>query len=152
MGVRPRPLNPRASRYVGFKINWRRLIDEIAATVGTDPVAFHLRYLTTLCGIAVVKAVAERAGWQPRPSHNPDCSGDTLRDRGIAYAQCSGAVVAIVAGVEIDRRTGKVWARKFTVAHDCGLIINPDGGCENFRSKLFRQCEPVHRPAGWEAR
>jgi nicotinate dehydrogenase subunit B len=20
-----------------------------------------------------------------------------------------------------------VWARKFTVAHDCGLIINPDG-------------------------
>ena len=36
-------------------------------------------------------------------------------------------MVAIVAEVEIDRRTGKVWARKFTVAHDCGLIINPDG-------------------------
>jgi CO/xanthine dehydrogenase Mo-binding subunit len=36
-------------------------------------------------------------------------------------------VVAIVAEVEIDRHTGKVWARKFTVAHDCGLIINPDG-------------------------
>ena len=128
MGVRPRPLNPRASRYVGFKINWRRLIDEIAATVGTDPVAFHLRYLTTLCGITVVKAAAERAGWEPRSSPNPDRNGDTLRDRGIAYA------------------------RKFAVAHDCGLIINPDGGCENFRSKLFRQCEPVHRPAGWEAR
>jgi CO/xanthine dehydrogenase Mo-binding subunit len=38
-----------------------------------------------------------------------------------------GSVVAIVAEVEIDRRSGKVWARKFTVAHDCGLIINPDG-------------------------
>ena len=24
-------------------------------------------------------------------------------------------------------QTGKIWARKFTVAHDCGLIINPDG-------------------------
>jgi nicotinate dehydrogenase subunit B len=36
-------------------------------------------------------------------------------------------VVAIIAGVEIDRRSDKVWARKFTVAHDCGLIINPDG-------------------------
>jgi CO/xanthine dehydrogenase Mo-binding subunit len=36
-------------------------------------------------------------------------------------------VVAIIAEVEIDRRSGKVWARKFTVAHDCGLIINPDG-------------------------
>jgi nicotinate dehydrogenase subunit B len=26
-----------------------------------------------------------------------------------------------------DRRTGKIWAKKFTVAHDCGLIINLDG-------------------------
>jgi nicotinate dehydrogenase subunit B len=26
-----------------------------------------------------------------------------------------------------SRRTGKAWARKFTVAHDCGLIINPKG-------------------------
>ncbi len=50
-----------------------------------------------------------------------------MTGRGIAYAQRSGAVVAIVAEVEIDRRSGKVWALKFTVAHDCGLIINPDG-------------------------
>ena len=60
------------------------------------------------------------------PSPRPDRNGDTLTGRGIAYAQRSGAVVAIVAEVEIDRRSGKVWARKFTVAHDCGLIINPD--------------------------
>jgi hypothetical protein len=26
---------------------------------------------------------------------------------------------------EIDRRTGKIWAKKFTVAHDCRLIITP---------------------------
>ena len=61
------------------------------------------------------------------PSPRPDRTGDTLVGRGIAYAQRSGAVVAIVAELEIDRRSGKVWARKFTVAHDCGLIINPDG-------------------------
>jgi hypothetical protein len=24
-------------------------------------------------------------------------------------------------------RSGKIWACKFTVVHDCGLIINPDG-------------------------
>jgi CO/xanthine dehydrogenase Mo-binding subunit len=35
--------------------------------------------------------------------------------------------VAIVAEVDIDRATGKIFARKFTVAHDCGQIINPDG-------------------------
>jgi nicotinate dehydrogenase subunit B len=72
----------------------------------------------------VVKAAAERAKWESRPSPNPHCNGDTLTGRGIAYGQRSGAVVAIVAEVEVDRHTGKVWARKFTVAHDCGLIIN----------------------------
>jgi nicotinate dehydrogenase subunit B len=102
-------------------------IDEIAAAVGADPVAFRLRYLTAPRDIAVVKAAAERARWQPRPSPRTDRNGDTLVGRGVAYAQRSGAVVAIVAEVEIDRRSGKVWARKFTVAHDCGLIINPDG-------------------------
>ncbi len=34
--------------------------------------------------------------------------------------------VAIVAEVEVDKSTGRVWVRKFTVSHDCGLIINPD--------------------------
>jgi nicotinate dehydrogenase subunit B len=87
-------------------------IDEIAAATGTDPVAFRLRYLKAPRDIAVVKAAAERAGWQPRPSPNPDRNGSTLTGRGIAYAQRSGAVVAIVAEVEIDRHTGKVWARK----------------------------------------
>jgi nicotinate dehydrogenase subunit B len=61
------------------------------------------------------------------PVGRPDRSGDTLSGRGIAHAQRSGAVVAIVADVEIDRRIGRVWARKFTIPHDCGLIINPDG-------------------------
>jgi nicotinate dehydrogenase subunit B len=101
--------------------------DVLAAAVGADPVAFRLRYLKAPRDLAVVKAAAEHAKWEPRPSPKSDRSGDTLTGRGIAYAQRSGAVVAIVAEVEIDRRSGKVWARKFTVAHDCGLIINPDG-------------------------
>jgi CO/xanthine dehydrogenase Mo-binding subunit len=65
-------------------------IDEIAAAVGADPVAFRLRYLKEPRDIAVVKAAAERAGWQPRRSPRPDRDGDTLVGRGIAYAQRSG--------------------------------------------------------------
>ena len=37
------------------------------------------------------------------------------------------STVAVVADVEVDRASGNIWARKFTVAHDCGLVINPDG-------------------------
>jgi len=102
-------------------------IDEIAAASGTDPLAFRLRCLKAPRDITVVKTAAEHAQWDPRPSPRPERSGDTLSGRGIAYAQRSGAVVAIVAEVEVDRRSGKVWARKFTVAHDCGLIVIPDG-------------------------
>ena len=29
--------------------------------------------------------------------------------------------------MEIDRSSGKIFAKRFTVAHDCGQIINPDG-------------------------
>jgi CO/xanthine dehydrogenase Mo-binding subunit len=101
-------------------------IDELAVAIGADPVAFRLRYLKAPRDIAVVRTAAEHSHWGPRPAPRPHRNGDTLSGRGIAYAQRSGAVVAIVAEVEIDRRTGKVWARKFTVAHDCGLIINPD--------------------------
>ena len=39
----------------------------------------------------------------------------------------NGTRVAVIAEVEVNRASGKIWARKFTVAHDCGQIINPDG-------------------------
>jgi len=75
----------------------------------------------------VVKAAAERSGWQPRPSPRRDQTGNKMTGRGIAYVQHGGTRVAVVAELDIDRSTGKIWARKFTVAHDCGLIVNPDG-------------------------
>src|SRR5262249_9107520 len=46
---------------------------------------------------------------------------------GFAYVQRHPTRVAMVADVDIDRSTGKIWVRKFTVAHDCGQIINPAG-------------------------
>jgi CO/xanthine dehydrogenase Mo-binding subunit len=103
-------------------------MDEVAAAVGADPVEFRLKYLKAPRDIAVVKAAAEKAGWQSRPSPNKaNPSSGTVSGRGIAYAQRGGTVVAVVAEVDVDRTTGKIWARKFTVAHDCGQIINPDG-------------------------
>jgi nicotinate dehydrogenase subunit B len=102
-------------------------MDEVAAALKVDAVEFRLRYVKEPRDLAVIKAAANRAGWQTRPSPRRDQTGDTLRGRGIAYAQRSGTRVAIVAEVEVDRSSGKIWARKFTVAHDCGQIINPDG-------------------------
>ena len=102
-------------------------IDEVAAAVGADPVEFRLRHIKEPRDVAVIKAAAEKAKWDTRPSPHRDQTGDKVSGRGIAYAQRNGTRVAVIAEVDIDRSTGKIWTRKFTVAHDCGQIINPDG-------------------------
>jgi len=102
-------------------------MDEVAAALKVDPVAFRLQYVTDPRDIAVIKAAAEKARWQPRVSPRQDQSGIKVSGRGFAYVQRHPTRVAMVAEVEVDRSSGKVWARKFTVAHDCGQIINPDG-------------------------
>ncbi len=102
-------------------------MDEVAATLAVDPIEFRLRYVKDPRDIAVIKAAAEKAGWQSRPSPRKDQSGDKVSGRGISYAQRGPTRVAVIAEVDIDRSTGRIWARKFTVAHDCGQIINPDG-------------------------
>jgi CO/xanthine dehydrogenase Mo-binding subunit len=101
-------------------------MDELAAALNLDPIEFRLRHIKDPRDIAVIKAAAEKSGWQSRPSPRKDQSGTKVSGRGIAYAQRNGTRVAAVAEVDIDRSTGKIWARKFTVAHDCGQIINPD--------------------------
>ena len=102
-------------------------MDEVAHALNLDPIEFRLRHVKDQRDIAVIKAAAEKAGWQSRPSPRRDQTGNKVSGRGIAYAQRNGTRVAIVAEVDIDRSTGKIFARKFTVAHDCGQIINPDG-------------------------
>jgi CO/xanthine dehydrogenase Mo-binding subunit len=37
------------------------------------------------------------------------------------------AYVGQVVEVEVNKKTGKVRVKKIWIAHDCGLIINPDG-------------------------
>ncbi len=102
-------------------------MDEVAAALNADPVEFRLRHIRDPRDIAVIKAAAERSHWQSRPSPRRDQNANKVSGRGIAYAQRNGTRVAVVAEIDLDRVTGKIWARKFTVAHDCGQIINPDG-------------------------
>jgi nicotinate dehydrogenase subunit B len=102
-------------------------MDELAAALNLDPVEFRLQYVTDPRDIAVIKAAAEKAGWQPAPSPRKGQGGNTVSGRGFAYIERHGTRLAIVADVDVDRSSGRIWPRKFTIAHDCGQIINPDG-------------------------
>jgi nicotinate dehydrogenase subunit B len=111
-------------------------IDECASEAGVDPVAYRLRYLRDPRGIDLVKALAERAGWEPHegPQKIRDDDG-LLHGRGFAYAVYNhgkfpgvgAAWSAWVADVVVDTKTGQVALTKITVGQDSGLMINPDG-------------------------
>jgi CO/xanthine dehydrogenase Mo-binding subunit len=111
-------------------------IDELAAAAKADPVEFRLRMLTAdtkddtgfkrARSIAVVKAAAEAFGWDARPSPKPISSGEILTGRGVAYSYRNQTVVAEIAEVEVNRRTGRVFVKRLVCAHDCGLVINPE--------------------------
>ena len=111
-------------------------IDELAAAAKADPIEFRLRLIQAskeddsgfkrARSIACIKAAAEKFGWDARPSPNPRRgSGDILTGRGIAYAYRSQTVVAEIAEVEVNRKTGRIWVKRLAIAHDCGLVINP---------------------------
>ena len=111
-------------------------IDELAAAAKADPAAFRRQLFTASSeddsgfkrarSIAVLDAVVKAYGWNARPSPAPRASGDVLTGRGIAYAYRSQTIAAQIVEVEVDRRTGRVWAKRITCAHDCGLVINPE--------------------------
>ena len=112
-------------------------IDELAAAANADPVEFRLKLLTAsknddsgfkrARSIASIKAAAEAYKWDTRPSPKRVGSGEILTGRGIAYTYRSQTVVAQIAEVEVNRRTGHVWVKRMVCAHDCGLMINPEG-------------------------
>jgi len=102
-------------------------MDEVAAATNQDPIEFRLKHIKDPRDQALLKAAAQKFGWDTRPSPDKKQTGSKVTGRGIAYAQRNGTRVAVIAQVAVDRATGKIFAKKFTVAHDCGQIINPDG-------------------------
>ena len=118
-------------------------MDELARAASADPIAFRKRYVCSLnppsSGSAAavpagfdqraadaLDAMAQQAGWGSGLA--PPTRGDKV-GKGVAFARYETVetYVAVYAEVEVTSTTGDVWVRRVVVAHDCGLIINPDG-------------------------
>jgi nicotinate dehydrogenase subunit B len=105
-------------------------MDELSAHAKADPVAYRLRHLRDPRLIDVVKAAARAAKWEARPSPRPDTRrGEIAKGRGIACVAYEGdnGYVALIAEVEVDPGSGRIQAKRFVVAQDCGPISSPAG-------------------------
>jgi CO/xanthine dehydrogenase Mo-binding subunit len=126
------PLRPGHVRAPGKVANcWavECLIDELAVASGEDAVAFRRKRLTDPRATAVLDRAAQMLGWQPRVSPNPNPrQGNLLVGRGISYVRYRSMENYVACGMEVavDQRSGKINVRRIVLAHDCGLIINPD--------------------------
>ncbi len=88
-------------------------VDELAHLAGADPLEFRLRHLRDERSRAVLQALR----------------GDYERGRGVAFVHYENteARVAAVVDCRVDHKTGVVRLDHVWIAHDCGLVVNPDG-------------------------
>jgi nicotinate dehydrogenase subunit B len=116
-------------------------VDELVRAASADPVAFRNRYVCTLVPPSSGSATAVPGAFDQRaadalnamatqagtPYAGPTRGGSV--GKGIAFARYETVetYVAVYAEVEVTTQTGAVWVRRVVVAHDCGLVINPDG-------------------------
>jgi CO/xanthine dehydrogenase Mo-binding subunit len=127
------PIRASALRGLGSPQNTfanESFMDELAAAAGADPVEFRLRHLSDQRAKAVLEAVAKRAEWTRRSATHKTAPGAGIKSgRGMAFVQYdrTEAYVAAVAEVDVNPADGEIRVKRVVIAHDCGLIINPDG-------------------------
>jgi CO/xanthine dehydrogenase Mo-binding subunit len=92
----------------------------MATKAGIDPLEFRLKHLKNVKMRGVLKTAAEKFGWAPG-------KGDGGKGFGLACGIDVGTYVAVMAEVEVDKKTGKVQVRRVVAAQDMGLVINPQG-------------------------
>jgi CO/xanthine dehydrogenase Mo-binding subunit len=121
-------------------------IDEVAAAAGADPIALRLKYLKEPRERAVLEAVAKASQWKPRdqraarPAAVDGRRGAVVRGRGVSLNSGFGGYVATVCEVEVDTRSGRIWPRRFWVAHDCGIVLNPRSLRTTIEGNIVQGC------------
>ncbi|MFZ5728208.1 MAG: xanthine dehydrogenase family protein molybdopterin-binding subunit, partial [Pseudomonadota bacterium] len=142
LGVPTGPLRAPGSNAIAFVV--QSFIDELAHAAGADPVAFRLQLLGDrgLVGepgrggydagrmAAVLRLVAEKSGWDQKPS-------EPRRGKGVAFHYSHLGYFAEVAEVAVGA-DGAVRVEKVWVAADVGRqIINPLGALNQIEGSVI---------------
>ncbi len=93
-------------------------MDELAAAIGMDPLAFRLKNLTNPRIRAVLEAAADRFGWS-------NIKSTRNRGFGLACGTEKGGYVACCAEISIGQDR-QVHIDRVVEAWECGAIVNPE--------------------------
>jgi isoquinoline 1-oxidoreductase subunit beta len=99
------------------------MIDELAHLHKTDPLAYRLSLTDDSRARRVLEKVAEMSGWGKRRG-----SGTAL---GLAFAEYGafapkfGSLIASVAEISVEEKTGRIRVHNFWAAADATLAVNP---------------------------
>jgi CO/xanthine dehydrogenase Mo-binding subunit len=110
-----------------------QMIDELAHAAKLDPVAFRLKNIATTATDApqrwrnVLTNVAELSKWTPKVAASNLSSANVVTGRGVAFGHFSNTMSAAVVDVEVNRKTGKVVAKRVYCCTDPGYVVYPDG-------------------------
>ena len=120
------PVRVSALRGLGAHVNVfaiESFMDELAASIGADPVEFRLKHLDDPRAREVISTAAERFGWSEKWRRVPG------RGYGFAFARYKNlaAYCAIACEVEVERSTGRARMVRAVAAVDSGQVVNPDG-------------------------
>lgn len=94
-------------------------MDDLAQSIGIEPLAFRLKILKDARLRAVLEAAAERFGWgkqKPAAGHGFGIAGGTEK----------GSYVATCAEVAVDKTIGTVQVVRLVSAFECGAVLNPE--------------------------
>ena len=92
-------------------------IDEIAKSVGKDPLAYRLELAAkNPRATTLLRTVAEMSQWSRKRD------GTAL---GLALEEKDETLVTGVAEISLDRATGKIRVHNFWAAIDCGVCVQP---------------------------
>jgi nicotinate dehydrogenase subunit B len=119
------PLRVSSTRSLGAYANVFAIestMDDLAHAAGADPVEYRLRFLKDERARDVVKAAAEKFGWE-------QWSKSEGRGRGIGFARYKNyaAMTAVAMEVEVNPDNGRIRVIRVASANDSGQIISPDG-------------------------
>lgn len=130
------PLRVSATRGLGAYANVfaiESFMDELAHSVGADPVAYRLRFLKDERARDAIVRAAEKFGWsqwQKSPG----------RGRGIGFAKYKNIAgyCAVALEVEVNRQSGRIRVLRAVASADSGHIVNPDGVSNQIEGGLIQ--------------